>query len=188
MAKYLILILIICGCSNTSTVKISTVSQGDSIQKRTVQQLNESRSLQEILNTADSIIIASHYSPYEPIRDEKTSKYLPPFEVVTNGKLNESIVQEHKKLNRKDIHELSTILADSAIGSNHASLCFQPRHGIFAYKAGKLSYLDVCFECRGFDASQDIGSKIVIDDRKYEKLLQFYKKRGFHYMLDYIFD
>lgn len=184
MAKYLMFILILCSCSDSSSVKVSSVHHRDSTQERTLQPLNKPKSLQEILNGADSVVIASHYSPNEPIEDKRTGKLLPRFEVVADGKLNEAIIQERKKLNRKDIEELGSILAAPAIEDSIAALCFQPRNGIFAYKTGKLSYLDVCFDCHGFAASEDFGSAVIIDNPKYKKLLQFYKKHGFKYMLD----
>jgi len=184
MAKYLMFILILCSCSDSSSIKVSSVHQRDSSQERMQHPVTKPNSLQDILTGADSVVIASHYSPNEPIEDKRTGKLLPRFEVVEDDKLNEAIVQERKKLNRKDIKELESILTTAAIADSIAAMCFQPRNGVFVYKGDRLSYLDVCFDCHGYAASEDIGSVVTMNHPKYKKLLQFFRKHGFRYMLD----
>jgi hypothetical protein len=100
-----------------------------------------------------------------------------------NGKLNNPIVQERKKLNGKEIKELCDILLAPAVADTIAAVCFQPRNGIFVYKSEKLSFIDVCFDCHGVAVSRDLSSIVSFDDTKYQKLLLFYKLQGFKYML-----
>jgi hypothetical protein len=183
MGKYLIYLLLFFGCTNSQNFQEDTNSRVDISTAKTSESPRHAMALRSALNTADSIILAGHYSPNEPIKDERTGKYLPSFEVIVNGKLNESIVQERKKLDRKEIKELGDILFSPTVADSIAAICFQPRNGIFIYNSGKLSYIDVCFDCHGFAISRDLESSVIFDNTKYERLLQFYRKQGFKYML-----
>ncbi len=175
-------ILLIWSCSNSPGVEKATIRQQGTMASN-LKSPADSIAVRKILNAADSVILASHHSPNQPIKDEKTGKYLPHFKLIENGSLNESIVQERKKLNKKEIQELGGILFSPAVADSIALPCFQPRNGVFAYYSGKLSYIDICFDCYGAAGSPDWGPYIIFDTAKYKKLLLFYEKHGFKYML-----
>ena len=183
MAKYLLYVMFIWGCANSSPIKNSGSTPTDTLTNKISKSSFDSVAVRNNLNSADSVILASHFSPNEPIKDERTGKYLPHFEVIEDGKLNESIVQERKKLGREEANELGNILCLAAVPDTIATMCFQPRNGIFVYNSGNLLYIDICFDCHGVAASSNWGSDFIFDSNKYERLLQFYKKHGFKYML-----
>lgn len=183
MTRYLIHLLFIVGCSNSSSNKAGVYNQTDTVTDRISESSYDTAGLRHYLNSADSVVLASHYSPNEPIKNERTGKYLPSFKVIENGKLNESIVQERKKLGREEIEELGDILSLIAVPDTVSATCFQPRHGIFVYKSGSLLFMDICFDCHAVATSHNWGSDILFDSNKYETLLAFYKNQRFKYML-----
>jgi hypothetical protein len=184
MARYLIYILLIWGCSDSSQSEQNGSGDADSLIEKASQVSIDTAAIQSVLKNADSVILASHFSPNEPIKDERTGKYFPHFEVIEDGKLNEAIVQERKRLTRREVVDLADILCSTATPDTLAAMCFQPRNGIFVYSTNTLHYIDVCFDCYGVAISRSWGSNILFDENKYKRLLSFYKTHGFKYMFD----
>ena len=62
--------------------------------------------------------------------------------------------------------------------------CFDPHHAIFIFKEGQISYLDICFTCRGLVVSDDISvSYEDFDQKKWEELHEFIQQLGLTYEL-----
>ncbi len=139
--------------------------------------------LSNSLKNADSIIVASHKLTNYPQRDKQTGKTLPPPELIMNGRANDAIIHEWKRLTKEHILKLDSILTATAVASEISTACFQPRHVLFIYRKGKLSYLDFCFDCYGYSASGDLKSDLIFDDSKWDRLREFYKGQGFKYEL-----
>ncbi len=184
MNRFLFIFLFICSCTGSSNKGEESVvqnTQDSLIDNSMVSYLALSKSLLE----SDSIIVASHESTSYPVDDLKTGKTLPPPELITNGIPNATIIHEQKKLGKKQIKLLDSILTVSAIEDSVASLCFQPRHAVFIYKKNQLSFIDFCFDCHSYSVSPDIKERIILDDTKWKNLFQFFKDMGLKYELDY---
>lgn len=136
-----------------------------------------------ILFLADSVLITSHHSPNYPRRDSVTGKQLPRFEIIENGKINYDVVVEKKKLKQSDVKKLSSILFRPATKREIVTACFQPRHAVFVFKHGKISSLDICFDCGGAACTNDFHNDLIFDNNKYAALQMFFKKQGFKYEL-----
>lgn len=184
MNKLIVLILLTWSCSNPSTSKkIAANNNPGTLPQNKLLFLLDSINSRKHLYTADSVILASHYPPDEPILDERTDKLKPALELVNDGKLNPAIVKERKKLRAEEAEELGDILFSHAGQSNSMADCFVPRNGIFVYHSGKLTYIDVCFECHRFSVSPGWGSGVIFDSNKYARLMRYYERHGFTYML-----
>jgi hypothetical protein len=135
------------------------------------------------LMDADSVIIVSHESTNYPGEDKKTGKTLPAPKLIMNGMPNDSIIHERKRLDKKHISTLDRILTAPAVKPEIVTSCFQPRHAVFIYKKGNLSYMDFCFECHDYSISSDLTTEIILDEPKWDKLNKFVKGLGLKYEL-----
>jgi hypothetical protein len=143
-------------------------------------------SLAQKLKSADSVLIVSHEATAGiVIVDEETGiKHEPP-ELVKNGQANRSIIRESRVLSDTALQQLSRILLrpfdDTEI---EIGKCFIPHHGILIYNNRAISFIDMCFPCKGISTSKDIHLTIRdFDDRKWDDLIAFFKSTGFKYEL-----
>lgn len=190
MLKHILIVVLFCGCKNTPAHKNHN-SKIDSTPDNSIELPPQSNSqmivnydhLKEYLITSDSVILFSHHSPNEPIKNTKTGEYHKksiPF--IEAGKINYAAsVQEQKKMNNKQINELIDILILPVTDDGIAMACFQPRNAIVAFKKGQIAYFDFCFDCYDFLQEGDWGSGLVMNSEKYKKLFLFYKRLGFKY-------
>jgi len=186
MTKSLVLLIFIYGCAENSKQPHSNTSLPDSNKSAAVKSSIQYDRLKEYLLSSDSVVLFSHVSPNEPTINRKTGKYYShsvPF--IEKGEINYAMsVQERKKLNRREIQELANILSLTAVDDSIRMLCFQPRNAVVAFKKGRFSYFDFCFDCHGVSQFGDFGSDLIMNGEKYKKLFIFYKKHGFKYEMD----
>lgn len=184
MTRYLAFIIVFSSCVG-NTVSNHPV-QKDSILTTDDKPAVSYDRLKECLLSADSVVLLSHHSPNMPIKDPKTGKYYPhsiPF--IENGKINYAMsVQERKQLNKNDMKELADILILPAVDDSVASTCFQPRNAVVAFKNGRMSCFDFCFDCYGFSEYGDFVFDLIMNPEKYKRLYAFYKKHGFKYEME----
>ena len=140
----------------------------------------------KLLN-ADSIVLVSHeLTAGIAIIDTVTKKDIPLPKLVNGSKRNEKIIRETVALNDFEKTELIKIITrpfeDSIITR---AGCFLPHHAILVYSGKKISFIDVCFGCRGIETSKDIKvTSDDFDDRKWEELFSLFKGLKFKYELD----
>jgi len=108
---------------------------------------------------------------------------------VINGKLNYTSLKEIQILDSVEINELTTIIYNSTYTKRNSKImntgykCFYARNALIFYdKSGKVfDYLEVCFECMGF---QSESGKITIGtycNQKYDLLREFFLRAGLKY-------
>jgi hypothetical protein len=128
--------------------------------------------------TMDSVILISHESYDRSPPDIKTGKLPPGANLLDSGRLNTSIVKERIRLGNKDAADLGRILDEKVTGDITYTACFDPHHTILAYKGNKVFYIDICFDCLGFDIL-DFPFEESMSYAKYDKLRAFFKRHGF---------
>lgn len=184
MVKYLAAIFLLAGCTGNNKpetlVKIENAALPDPDAAVHYDRLRE------YFLSADSVVLFSHVSPNEPVKNLKTGKYYPnsiPF--IENEEINyENSVQERKRLNKPDIEALVNILVLPAVQDSVFAMCFQPRHAVLAYNEKRFAGFDFCFECTGVAPYGNSNSQLIMNFEKYSKLRSFFKKKGFKYELD----
>ena len=137
----------------------------------------------QIFSKSDSVIIVSHEATDGVlIVEDSTGKRIKPPQLLISGKLNESIVKERRKLDSTHISKLTRILARPVADKTiEEGKCFIPHHAILIYKSGKISYLDICFGCRGFVTSKDLEFIDAFDKKKWQQTESFFRSLGITY-------
>jgi len=191
MRRYLAILLFVGACAGHTDPAPPVESKKDSTANADTIVTNSGRgtiqtnypALLVHLRSADSIVIASHDSPNMQLMDKKTGKYRKPPELIINGQVNDSAIHERKRLSGRSIDELGKILTTHTVDNGIYTTCFQPRHAVFIYKNGQLSYLDICFDCSGNTYKGDLGSPIIFNQEKYRNMYNFFWKQGFRFEL-----
>ncbi len=108
--------------------------------------------LEGIFRTADSVMVVSHLATAGvEIYDDKTGQYGEPEPLVVKGKLNKGIIKKSFQVEQPKLDTLISILSSpNSSRSIPGSRCFIPHHAIVLYHHSKLSYIDICFSCYGF--------------------------------------
>jgi len=133
---------------------------------------------------ADSVVIVSHTLTYTPVHND--GDYSP--RLIENGKLNQKIIKQRLKLNKKDIDLLArTLITPLKLGETfERGKCFMPHHGILIYKQDKCSFFDICFGCKHFVTSDDIKLSDSLRIITWQKLKAFFKSRKLDYQIPMI--
>jgi hypothetical protein len=175
-----------CSCDENRTSSNRKIRPKDSISTSEFNPVIRYDRLKEYLLSSDSVVLFSHHSPNEPIKNPHTGKYYPHFiPFIEKEKINYATsVQERNQLNKNGIHELTEILILPAVSDSINLLCFQPRNAVVVFKGGRISCFDFCFDCFGFTQCGDFDSGLIMNGEKYKKLFAFYKKHGFKYQMD----
>jgi hypothetical protein len=189
MIRYITILILLAGCTNNKSVQIKNdteLSKGDSILTNNSNPVVRYDLLKQDALNADSVILFSHHSPNMPIKNSTTGEYYKksiPF--IEHDTINyKTSVQERKKLNKKEIEELITILILPAVDDSIRTLCFQPRNAVVVFKTNKISCFDFCFDCYGLATYGNFRSDLIMNSDKYHKLLTLYKKYNFKYELE----
>ena len=138
------------------------------------------------LKTADTILLISHSmisrSTNSMVDSAGNEVKLP--DLLCGDSLNDKVVIERKSLTTKRINDLISILTYPYRPQKTItqSGCFDPHHAIIIKKGSKTSFIDLCFHCMDFEASNDI-TKLEIRADKWEKLYRFFKDCGFKYAM-----
>ena len=186
MYKVILVIFVLYSCKNSNNQENKISEKQEPLLEDVIESQPKpdyAKLKDYFLTGSDSVILVSHFSPNGPIKDPKTGKYVRVVMMV-NDKFNDSIVQERKKLKSSDIQKIVDSLSTDAFDDGIRTTCFQPRHAILVYKNSNLTYLDFCFDCFGMAIHGNFGSKIVMDNKKYKRMMAIFKKHGFKYMLD----
>ena len=126
---------------------------------------------------ADSIVLAKHLSTNSPvIIDDRTGKKLPQRKLLHGNKLNKAIILKAEKLSPIQKQSLLNILTENLPKVPQQTMqCFMPRNAILIYRKLKISYLDLCFECFGFETTSDINlGEDYLSPLKWAKLNTFF--------------
>jgi hypothetical protein len=154
---------------------------------------NIKQAQQKILS-ADSIVLISHvltveFAPKIAEDWDKTKKRQSQRKIIyptylKNGKINPAIIKQRNVISKIEANELSQILMYEIVEGTNQIKCNWPHHSILVYKKNKLSYLDICFDCKRINTSSDINlSESDFTENKWEKLKLFFKKIGLNYEL-----
>jgi len=145
----------------------------------------------QLMQTADSVVLISHIVTKEhALKDEglangqNVPKEHPPF--LINNQINPFIIKERAKLAKAEVHELGRLFRLPVKKSNigYLSLCFAPRNSILIYKEGRLSYIDLCFTCRGIATSEDLElNEHYFNESKWVKLRNYFQTKGIRFGL-----
>ncbi len=135
---------------------------------------------------ADSVVLVSHDDTQGVAIVDSLGNNIPLPKLIIGAKPNYAIIKERKVLNSKQIDTLIRILArpfsDKRIETYK---CYMPHHSIFIFKNGKISFIDLCFWCHGFETSSDLNKFFyAFDNQKWEELESFFKQFEFKYKLD----
>ncbi|MFZ1304452.1 MAG: hypothetical protein WAR80_01355, partial [Ferruginibacter sp.] len=130
-------------------------------------------SIDNKISKADSVILISHKITREfEVTPEGKSKSAPTF--LLNKDVNPKIILSRKLL--IDKQELIDLLHLGDGTYKHTSAtCDEPRNSILIYFKGKLSYIDICFQCQRIHTSDDLKTLVFFDQRKYEKVEALFK-------------
>jgi hypothetical protein len=144
---------------------------------------NSFSNLRNKILLADSVLLISHASTSLKPRSEMSPTQ---YRLILNGKVNQKIIIERKIVKGKSLQYLSKLIGspfkDKTLEKGH---CFNPRNTIFIYKAKRISFIDICFECREIESSKDIKiPENDFDNLIWEKLEYFFKEQGFVYGFD----
>ena len=152
------------------------------------------KQVQQKFLSADSVVLISHvltkeFAPKIVHDWDKTKKWPIKKEVthptyLKNEKINPAIIKQRKVVSKKEMTELSQILKYENAEEINQIKCNWPHHSILMYRKNKLSYIDLCFECRHINTSKDIHlTEGDFANAQWEKLKLFFKKKGLNYEL-----
>ena len=144
---------------------------------------NNFSNLKNKILLADSVLLISHASTSLKPRSEMS---LTQYRLILSGKVNQKIIIERKIVKGKSLQYLSKLISspfkDKTIEKGR---CFNPRNTIFIFKGKRISFIDICFECREIESSNDIKiPENDFDNSKWQKLEYFFKEHGFVYGFD----
>ncbi len=144
---------------------------------------SQRQSVTDRLGKADSVFLISHRSvPGSSISIvDSTGKEIS-FPLFLNGQLNPGAVLEKILLNTAETKKLTNMLGYKRDNILEHGLCFDPHHAVILFKAGSLSFIDLCFACRSFRTSEDIKLE-DIEQKTWEGLYSFFKAKGLSYEL-----
>ena len=133
---------------------------------------------------ADSILFVSHDDTQGVAIIDSAGNKIPLPELIINKNPNYKIIKERQIISGQQLDTLIHIL-DRPFRSKtvEGSECYMPHHTIYIFKNGELSYIDLCFWCRGFETSEDLNKIYKFDNRKWKELENFFKRLGFKYKL-----
>lgn len=134
---------------------------------------------------ADSVFIISHEDTGGFIENSDGSAS-PVHPLILANRFNDSIIHEKLLLKRKSVKELCKILAIEKDRFREFSAgCFKPHHSIVIVDRGHYSCIEICFECGRVKAPEGFDfSEVDMGDRKWKKLIQFFKRSHFKYELE----
>jgi hypothetical protein len=152
---------------------IFNVSKG-----QTTENINR---LKQIIKSADSVVLISHQSEFvNPDEIADKTDTVKDYKIWDNGKINRQVIIESQLLLDSDKINLSKILLRQVLKKRlQFAECDDPQHSIIIYKKNKQSYIDICFGCRRIHTSTDIEfSESYLDERKWQQLESFFKRKG----------
>jgi hypothetical protein len=136
--------------------------------------------------TADSIVLISHKSLHYNVRDIKDPRQIWRH-TVENGKINAALVLEKKKLDLQQSDDLLKTLLEpylEKIPIDKAMCSFNPHHTIVLYHEGKISWIDICFDCDQYFRAGDLKFSIPVFREKWKRLsslfFQYGIRKGFY--------
>lgn len=139
--------------------------------------------IKSLILKADSVILTSHSYPgmFISEKEEPDDRKL-----ILNGKINPKLIIEQKRLTTTAVKYLASCItrpfADKKIIEDQ---CFNPRHTVYIFRDKTVSYIDICFECREIECSNDIIFPINdFDSVTWKKLEKFFHAQGFKYGFD----
>lgn len=140
--------------------------------------------IRDAFYNADSVIIVSHVTTYQPNTTSSGAKKLKPLVLVSNNKVNYKIIKEQYLLDKIETDSIAKILTEKNTDSIIKNIsCFIPHHGILIFTKGKCSFFDICFGCRHFVSSKNLNLSDDLSDRTWERLELFFRHRGLNYKM-----
>jgi len=137
--------------------------------------------LKNIFMSADSVVLVGHIGKqYEKLEDVNNTS-VPP--VLINGRPNYSVVKKRAVVIGAQLDSLLKLLLKNTSDSiSNTTKCeFDPHHTIFIIKNGVSSYIDLCFLCHQFEASDDLKLLIFLDNTQWDDLEKFFVKLNVRY-------
>jgi hypothetical protein len=75
MTKYLVVIILLCSCAENRTAPEGKAIHKDSVKTTEFKPVIHYDRLKNYFLSADSVVLFSHHSPNEPIKNPSTGKY-----------------------------------------------------------------------------------------------------------------
>lgn len=169
--KHLIIsFAVFCSCNNTPHAK-----------KHIRETASESRSdIKSILQKADSVIITGHSGrALKMLKANGTMPPVPP--VLINGRPNYTVIKKQLLLKSDGLNMLAETLSKATQPAKLTKCDFDPHHSIFIFINGRVSYIDMCFQCLQHETSKDIETTFFLDEEQYGRLKMFFIERGVYY-------
>ncbi|MFZ1307268.1 MAG: hypothetical protein WAR80_15590 [Ferruginibacter sp.] len=177
LSKFIIVcLLFIFGCT----------TQKSSDNKNSSTTLDVSKdSLRIKLIEADTVLIVGHLG--RMFKEPGHNDSLPPIpSILINGRPNLSIIKKQTVITGLDLDTLINILTKPVTEITGPAMCiFDPHHTIFIIKNGETSFIDVCFNCEQFEASDNLKSFIDFNTNKWSELDTFFIQKGVRFYQKY---
>lgn len=136
------------------------------------------------LKSADSVLMVSHHKTKGHMAVDSNGNLIPFQELMLGNQPNYAVILERKLIKGSAVDSLIRILTRPAARGNYVLKgCFSPHHALFIFKGNKTSYLNLCFDCKREESSDDLFKLPIFDPRRWEELKAFYVKQGFKYQL-----
>lgn len=136
------------------------------------------------MKKADTVLLVSHEVTAGIVIVDSAGNHLPLPKLIVSGRPNYAIIKEQQIITGTKLDTLVKILErpfqDRTIETGK---CFMPHHAVIIIKNGKISYIDICFGCLGFDTSKDLRRLYAFDRRKWTELYDYFVRLGFTYKL-----
>jgi hypothetical protein len=105
-------------------------------------------------HAADTVLLVSHENII--VFDETTHNQIAR-PLLLHGRPNTAIIKKQVILTRGGIDSLVAILSQPDTNRKvEWAKCFDPHNAILLIGKNKISYIDCCFDCRNFEASEDL--------------------------------
>jgi hypothetical protein len=135
--------------------------------------------LKKILRSCDSVKIVSHKTTSairitEQDRDQQ--------DLIRRGRLNESIINMMRLVDRRSIDSISEILTRTNRDKQVEIIkSFTPHHGIIIYEKGFISFLDIDFLARQIHTSEEVHIEENLSSSSWKDLEKMFKGRKFDF-------
>ena len=134
---------------------------------------------------ADTILLVSHELVKGSTEDavDINGKSIAFPKLAIGNKPNYNVIKERVVLSGKKVDTLVKILERPFKDSIKNQSCFLTHHAIFIIKGGKVSYINLSFECGSFETSKDLEFIEYFDKRRWNEVENFFRQLGFKYYL-----
>ena len=141
-----------------------------------MQLFAQNENIDSVIIKADSIFLISHKvsKEYQGVSDDKSEKAptLLLYDDINPNILISKILFTDKKYLSDLLH------VKDGIYKHVSATCDYPQNSILIYTNGKLSYIDICFQCQRIHTSEDLKNIVVFDQKRFRKVEALFKSNN----------